>query len=401
MEPIPFGKKRALLVKDSSRRMLILNSLRRFASVRLWEKSVTGLKTRDDVQPVSYETFQRLRQTPHLARFVPESRNKRGVKRACPEFFLFLTTLPDSSRKICCMIEKRCPLDSSRIYQLRFRFRESLFSGSLLSGVFLQTTEDRAPERMEVTEGFGTFFKNCRHSISAPQRQKNWLFLADDIWIHKGKDIPLPLAQRLVCLQDLLGMDLYPDSRLDVCDFAVARYADYNTIEDFLRNERKYFPFDISDHKVTFVSTQGTPGLEEHKASLAQPVPTPSMDDSVIFRNGEWSMQGGTGAPLYKPSSDTKSNSTSTSHTQSLSTGQRETMRLEKSEFPDVYWVVQPTSGKRLGAARVRSLQESQLLRERFQEVEQSAQEDGKSHLMITCVFEEEFLKWRPLLITH
>jgi hypothetical protein len=219
MEPISFGKKRALLVKDSSRRMVILNTLRQYASVRLWEKS----QPRDfeeqysrDTKPLNYETFQRLRQTPHLARFVPESRNKRGGVRECPEYFLFMTALQGSgSRKVCCFIEKKVPLDRSKIFQVRFRFQDELFAGTLCSGVFLMTTEARAKERDDIIEGFASYFPKIRREVSAPVRKNNWMFLADDLWVHRGKDVPMSLSQRLVCLQDILGTEWFPDTRLD------------------------------------------------------------------------------------------------------------------------------------------------------------------------------------------
>lgn len=385
MDPVTFGQKRALMVRDLSRRSMILHSLRQFASVKLWEKDVV----RRDAwgSKLSYETYQRLRQTPHLAKFVPESRDRRGVMNKSPEYFFFMTTLVDHQderscghRKICCLIEKKLPLENARIYQFRTRFRNELFAGTLMSGVFLKSKREREEtkeDRGVINRVFSSIFPKAGKNVST-QKQSRWVYLADDLWAHKGKDVTQSLSQRLVLLQDMLGVDWFSDTRMDVCEFQVARYADYNTIEEVLRYERQYLDWDISDHCVIFVSTQGTPGMEEFKVSLTDPLPS-SSEDSAIFKNGGWTLQ-------------VKASETSdvSSKTTKLADG-RDMMLLMKSEYPDVYWVIDPMTKENLGVARVRSLDESERLRNIFLDKDDDHTESFQ------CVFEEEFMKWRPL----
>ena len=76
MEPVTFGKKRALLVKPVinnsfshkkfNRHDEIIDKLRDFTSIRIWEK---------EENKWSYETFQKMEQTPYLIRPIPEKRN--------------------------------------------------------------------------------------------------------------------------------------------------------------------------------------------------------------------------------------------------------------------------------------------------------------------------------------
>jgi hypothetical protein len=362
MEPVTFGKKRALLVKDSNRRMLILNSLRKYSSIRLWERSTSKLKNTDSI---SKEILNNIKIVPHLTRYIPVIKYNNGTQSDAPEYFLFLTSLgghvSKGTRRICCLIEKKHPLDNSKIYQTRFRFRDNLFDGTLFSGYFLSTEEGRTPERIEVTEGFSSFFPKIKREVSAPQQLKKWIFLINDLWVHKGKDISLPLTQRLVTTQDIFGFHHYPDPRLDICEFSLTRYLDYDNIENFLRNERKYYYYDISDCKVIFISTNGVPGIEEFRVSLNNP-----LEDNKKLNTVE------------RKSLDGKS----------------EVMKLEKSEYPDVYWVIHPDNNKNYGAARVRSLEESEKLRDLFIEVENH----DKNYLLLNCVYEEEFSKWRPLV---
>lgn len=359
MEPVTFGKKRALLVKDPMRRMEILNSLRKYATIRMWE----NIK-----KEFNYESFQELKKDPFLARYVPEYRSKNGDKKECTEYFLFITTLGDhlekGTRKICCFIEKKTPLNSATIYQVKFRFREDFFEGTLFTGSFVMTNEERDAERIEITEGFSNFFPKIKREISAPQRKNNWVFIMDDIWLHKGKNVIIPLSQRISQIQDILGFNFYEDKRIDVCEFIVTHYMDYKSIEKFLE-DRKYYPFDISDNRLMFVSLNGSPGMDEYKISINQDIPQPSSKESVIFRNGKWDVQ--EKKKVIFEDNEVKE------------------MVLKKSSFPDVYFVYD--NSKKLGVARICSLEESEKMRELL---------TNSDEVKLKCVFEEEFMKWRP-----
>lgn len=382
MEPVVFGKKRALLVKPSngyhnprryskpSRHDEIIDKLRDFVSVRMWEK---------EKENWTYETVQQLKQTPYLMRPVPEKRNKKGYLTDCQDYFFLLTTL--QNRRICCFIEKKKPLEKAEIYQVRFRFKDELFEGTLLTGTFLMSEETRTAEREEITDFFSQVFKTIKREVSAPVKKKNWLYVVNDIWALNGKDISSMLSHRLVQVQDIIGKDWYPDSKLDVCDFDITTYSNYNSIEDFLRNKRKFFPYDMSDNKVVVICTQGIPGIDEYYISLKGSVPKPLVSETITFKNGEWNVQ-------------------NISQGRELETvdiaedKQEEELYLKMSDYPDVYWVYNPISWRKLGAARVRTLEESKCLKNLFKNIEDT----GKDYLKLPCKWMQEFEKWQPIL---
>jgi len=380
MEPVTFGKKRGLSVKPliintrnthdfkKNRHGEIIDKLREFVSVRMWENENDNW---------TYETLQKLKQTPYLLRFVPEKRNKKGYITDCPDYFFLLTTI--QNRRICCFIEKKKPLDKAAIYQTRFRFKDELFNGTLFTGTLTMSDEKRSVEREEITYFFSQIFKSIKREISAPLKLKNWLFVLNDIWASYGKDMSSMLAQRLVQIQDIIGKEWYPDAKLDVCDFDIITYNNYNTIEDFLRNQRKYFSYNISDHKVVAICTQGIPGIDEHYISLKSPIPKPLLSETISFKNGEWDVENVTNC------------------TESLvdNVGKKEQyLFLKISDYPDVYWVYNPKTWKKLGAARVRTLGESKQLKELFNNIENT----GRDYLKLPCKWIQEFEKWQPIL---
>jgi hypothetical protein len=388
MEPVVFGKKRALLVKPGngyhnqrnsrgfkgysklSRHAEIIDKLRDFVSVRMWEKEQDNW---------TYEILQQLKQTPYLMRPVPEKRNKNGYLSDCPDYFFLLTTL--QNRKICCFIEKKKPLEKATIYQTRFRFKDELFNGTLFTGTFLMSDETRTSEREEITDFFSQVFKTIKWEVSAPVKKKNWLFVINDIWASNGKDISSMLSQRLVQVQDIIGKEWYPDPKLDVCDFDLITYNNYNTIEDFLRNQRKYFPYDMSDHKVVVICTQGIPGIDEYYISLKSSMPKPLVSETIIFKNGEWNVQN-------------ISQGRKLSYSEDKEDKQQQDLYLKMSDYPDVYWVYNPSSWRKLGAARVRTLEESKQLKELFSNIEDT----GKDYIKLPCKWMQEFEKWQPIL---
>lgn len=380
MEPVVFGKKRALrvqaLVQSNSqpgnsrnnRHAEIIEKLREFTAVKMWEQ---------DVESWSYEAFQKLKQTPYLIRSVPEKRNKKGYLNDCPNYFFLLTTI--QNRRICCFIEKKKPLTDAKIYQTRFRFKDELFEGTLLTGSMVMSEEKRNPEREEITDFFSQVFSSIKREVSAPTKKNNWLFVTNDIWVHSGKDVSSMLSHRIVQIQDLIGKDWYPDSKLDVCDFDVSNYCNYISIEDFLKNQRKFFPYGISDHKVIFTCTKGIPGVDEYAVSLKNQIPKPLISETITFKNGEWNVQN---IQTTIDNNDEK---------------EEKELFLKMSDYPDVYWVFNPKNWKKLGAARVKTLDESKCLKELFHKIENS----GKDYLKLTCQWMPEFEKWQPILEKH
>jgi len=138
-----------------------------------------------------------------------------------------------------------------------------------------------------------------------------------------------------------------------------------------------------SDNKIVFVSAQGTPGMDEYEVSLINPLPRPSANETVVFRNGQWSRQDvDSGRPILADTDKSEK--------------RKEVLELRTGSLPDVYYVYEPATGKSLGPARVRSLKESKSLRQMFKEKSVDSGDNTKS-VQLTCVFEEEFMKWRPL----
>ena len=62
---------------------------------------------------------------------------------------------------------------------------------------------------------------------------------------------------------------------------------------------------------------------------------------------------------------------------------------LKKSDFPDFIWIYNPTNNKKLGLARVRTMDESKKLRNFF---------NNTDNIKILCKWVPEFEKWQPII---
>ena len=379
MEPINFGRKKALLVKPpllednkkNNRHSEIICKLRNLTPIVLWEKN-------KDI--FSYDVLQQLKQVPYLMRPIPEKRNNNGDLIDCIDYFFLLTTI--RGKKICCFIEKKKPLEKAMIYQVRFRFKEELFNDTLFTGTLTCSVEKRNQERVEITSFFAEVFTTIKREISAPLQKKNWVFIMTDIWVCNGHNITLDLSHRLVKIQDFIGKDWYPDSKLDICDFDIAIYNNYNQIEDFLKNKRKFYSYQMNDHKVYIICTIGLPGIDEYYISLKNSFPITQSTDSITFKDGEWKVQNIKNNKIFIEDGDV------------YNSQKRQEMYLKLSEYPDVYWVYNKTDWKKNGVARVKTLEESKHLKKLFKDIENT----NKDYLEIECKWIQEFEKWQPIL---
>ena len=149
MEPIQFGRKKALNVKDPDKRMVILNSFRRNLMVRQWENNNKLEKFSD----ISEDICKNLQEDPYVIRSCPEYK----MNKECTEYFLYLFTLGEhlkkGSKMIACFIEKKIPLDKARIIQTRLRFRQDLYKGTIISGTLAPANIEETKDR--IVEAFG------------------------------------------------------------------------------------------------------------------------------------------------------------------------------------------------------------------------------------------------------
>lgn len=354
MEPVQFGKKRALLVKPNTTRYTeILEQLKKYTAVQSWLQQTTNW---------SYESLERCKDTPFLIHPRVERITKNGNRRYNTEYFLLLTTIHD--KKLCCFIEKKKSLDSVKIYQTRIRFHEDLFNGTLFVGSLTDTDEEPNTEREDITLYFSKIFSSIHKNISINKNNKNWKFIIYDIWGYY-QEVSSLLSHRILCIQEILGNKWFPDYRIDICDFDIIPYHNYSSIESFLQNDRKYFSYGMNDKNVVFVCAQSLPGIEEYYVSLDN-TPEPTLQESVIFKNGEWNVE-----KTKKPIHTKKQN-----------------LFISSSDIPDVYYVFNIKNKEKIGVARVKSLEDSKKLRELC----------TKKYTKMLCIWNSEFEKWEPIL---
>lgn len=361
MKPLNFGKKRALLVNSKTTRYTdIINKLKEFTSVNLWENNTNN--------EWNYKSYSKIKEVPYLIRPIIEKRNKNGSLVKCEQYFFFLTTI--KGKNICCFIEKKNPLNKSNIYQVRYRFKKHLFNNTLFTGTLTKSDDLRLVEREKVCNLFSETFLSIGREVSSPGKYDNWVFLIDDIWIYSSREITSILSQRMTLIQDIIGKEWYPDPKLDNCDFEVINYYNYNKIENFLRNERKYYPYLISDSNVVFTSTQGMPGLDEYTICLKNEIPIPDISETISYKKGQWDIKN-----IKQEEINIKNN-------------EIKELFLKESDFPDVYWVYDKQWNK-LGVARVRTMDESNFLKKKIK---------NNNHILLKCKWVEEFSKWQPLI---
>ena len=378
MEPIILGRKRALLLKDPSKRKEILQSLRSASLVRIWEK---------EGEPRTkwcYDLYQKISNTPHLVRVVPEharsrfsDKSGREVEvrsfqnRSATPYFFYLTKIND--RHMCCFIEQVRPLEKARVYCMRFRFRDEIFQGTLFHGTLVNAKNEFIIERAKKTQAFEKHLPLFQHEMNKI-RQKNWYFLIYDLWLNKGKEITFSLPQRLVTIQDLLHQDWFPDSRIDLAELDLVRYTNYEGLEKMMLRERESLLYGAHEENVVFVPVHGSAGMDECWLSLKEMKAEQAEKDgeTMVFRNGEWNVQEAVSGTVLENKETKQAN-----------------LELRLSNFPDVYWVFHPRTEKNLGAALVKTLAESRLLREMIVK---------EQKIILPCVFEDAFMKWRPIL---
>lgn len=354
MEPVQFGKKRALFVKPHTTRYReIVEKLEECTSFQLWKNNKNIW---------SHETLERCKETPFLIHPRVERITKNGNRRYNTEYFLLLTTIHD--KKLCCFIEKKKPFENVKIYQARFRFHEDLYNKVLFTGVLTDTDESPVSEREDIILYFSQVFSSIHKSINTSKNSKNWKFVIYDIWEYY-QEVSSLLSHRILSIQEILGKKWYPDNRIDICDFDIIPYHNYSSIESFLRDDRKYYSYHMNDKNVVFVSAQSLPGIEEYYVSLDN-TPEPTLQESVIFKNGEWNIEK-TKKPIHT---------------------KKQSLYISSSDIPDVYYVYSIKNKEKIGVARVKSLEDSKKLRNLC----------TKKYTKVLCIWNSEFEKWEPIL---
>lgn len=365
MKPVTFGNKRALEIKsinsDKCRFQVVLRILRNFNSVKIWENN------NSEDKGLSYQLLSELSQKPYLVRGVPEKRDKLGNIKRCTDYFLLLTKINESN--ICFLIEKKKPLDTTNIYQIRFCFKDYLFKGTLFVGTFTQTNKTHYDERVKINYYFLQVFTDIGKKISAQSKTNSWIYLINDMWEYPEKNIN-SLVKRITKIQDIINKEHKPDSKLDVCNFEIVQYFNYNEIEEFLRYGRSELSYKLSDQLVVFVHAKGILGEDEHLLSIFQPIGNLKKEE-FIFKNGTWKLR------------KTKVND-------QKDYGKKEGKILKiipVSNYPDVYSAFE--GDKELGIISVRSLKDSEKMRDLFK---------NKKKINLLCKWNEEFQKWYPVI---
>lgn len=363
MDPIQLGNKKALFLRDTKenkKRQQVLENLRKISSFVAWE-------TKQETS-ITYETIQKFKEDPYLIRYIPECRSNTGKIYAAQEYFLFLTKLNDI--KLCFLVEKKKPVNDAKIYQLRFHFKDELFKNTLMTGQMVLTSNDKMQERVEITSYFSDIFPNMKREISTATNQpkKQWIFLLNDLWLYLNKDVSLILSQRRVRLQEILNKKWNPDPRTDNFYFKIQNYYNYSNIFDFLKNQRKEFPYQINDSKVIFTCSKGFPNENVYLINLSMKIPKQDSN-GAYFKNGEWKINH-TKQHINVPQKSKKE------------------LVLKKSEYPDVYWLFK--NDKKLEKpALVQTDTDSKKIKELFKD---------KSEIKIYCKWVEKFEKWKPII---
>ena len=262
----------------------------------------------------------------------------------------------------------------SRIYQTRIRFDESLFSGTLFTGYLTVSTEEKQQqsERNGVIRIFGEIFPTIKKEINSFKKSNDWLFVITDILSYKNTDVSFSLIKRINLIKKIIGRQLYSDSRIDVCNFDIIPYKNYNSIQHFIANENNYIKYVINKHKINFVSVNDIPCLNNYSVSLHYKVSMKnvSTEKKISFKNGEWKIMN-----IVQEKKNVKKN---------------RDMYLKLSEYSDVYWVYNIHNMQKCGIARIKTLDESKYIRNLF--------ENNNDYIKIKCKWNSEFNKWQPII---
>ena len=369
MIPVSFGKKKALLINPKcnnpnlkKKHKLIVNMIERYTSVKVWKKNNNK---------INYKNLVTLKKNPYLVHPIIEKKNNRTEN--IKQYFLFLSNIND--KKICFFIEKKKPLQISRIYQTRIRFEESLFSGTLFTGYLTISREQKQQqsERNGVIRIFGEIFPNIKKEINSFKKSNDWIFVITDILSYKNTDVSFSLIKRINLIKKIIGRQLYSDSRIDVCSFDIIPYKNYNSIQHFITNEHSYLKYPISKNKINFVSVNDIPCLNTYSISLHYKVSNKniSTEKKISFKNGEWKVTN-----IIQEKKHSKKN---------------RDMYLKLSDYSDVYWVYEINNWKKYGIARIKTLEESKYIRNLFEK-------NSNDYIKIKCKWNSEFNKWQPII---
>lgn len=333
-------------IKCPDTKEVVLNYLQQCYNVRIIQKHW---------YPFEESHYQLVQKSPHLA----------SIRSNGNPYYLYFTRYEGVNQMM--YIDKKIQpgYQKPRIILSRGRFHDSIFENTLVEGEMVKDNKNQ------------------------------WLFLLTDIIIYKGVVLhDVLLHERLQKIYELLQYYYTPDPIIDVCQFQVKKYVPVNqqSLEGLLafseklpyssrgiyiyplslKHKPKLINFDDTLVKTVVRKVKDTAGymempMEKESEVEVEPVPVvaPEPVRAPIVITPE--------PPKLAPLLETLE------------------LLLRKTDQPDVYDILSPDNGQKMGIAAVPSLQTSKMLRSVFKNT------NVATAVKFVCRLDPDFNNWVPL----
>jgi hypothetical protein len=251
-----------------------------------------------------------------------------------PQTYLYLTTIND--RKYCFFIDN----EYAKIYSVKYRFNESLYSGTLLEGELINIS-----------------------------KQKN-LYIIGDIIAYGDKACDKPFDARYALIKDIFKNKYKSDIGLDVCRIVIKDFIDYLYLQSFATDYKNKVPYQRYICGLIFRSVANNKNIivvlnknKFHDININNKLTPVIQEDKEILK---------------------------------ISNKCKEAIfQIKMADMPDIYHLSLYDSQNQLykyGLASVRTRQDSKMIKSWFTSA-------SNTHKCL-CIYDEDFKKWKPIALS-
>jgi hypothetical protein len=264
------------------------------------------------------------------------------VKTGGSNYFLFLIKL--NGINTCLFIDRKTKQGYTlpRIITVKYKFHESLYSGTLFDGELLR------------------------------DKNENWMFLLSNIVIYKGKAVNDNIITRFNLMYSILSKEYTEDPIFDTCYLRVKKIYKYSDYDKLLLMYIPKFNYEIRGLYFNSFNIKFSNHLFMLTAPSKKEQYTKKSNDNVSVVS-----ESSSPASDHSPSSDALNCIFS----------------IKETESPDIYdlYCLKNSAIDKYGIAFINKMKISKLLKSRF--------EDKKGHCFVKCKYNARFNKWEVIEI--
>jgi hypothetical protein len=272
------------------------------------------------------------------------------VKTGGSNYFLFLIKL--NGINTCLFIDRKTKQGYTlpRIITVKYKFHESLYSGTLFDGELLR------------------------------DKNENWMFLLSNIVVYKGQTVNDNIITRFNLMYSILTKEYTEDPIFDTCYIRVKKIYKYSDYDKLLLMYIPKFNYEIRGLYFNSFNIKFSNHLFMLTAPSKKEQYTKKSNDNT--RNGD-------GGDAKTTTTTTPAPSPATVHASALNC----TFSIKETDSPDIYdlYCLKNSAIDKYGIAFINKMKISKLLKSRF--------EEKKGNCFVNCKYNDRFKKWEVIEI--